>query len=548
MSDISIEHTIQDSETMDDIEADSYSLCDSDVCENPFDDTGTRLGIIEDKLDIVITSLKQRQSTLSTDVEAMLLKDLADTRALACRLTNDKLAIEDQAKELEASLLSLAQEKSKLQTKTKEYESSIRSLQEEKQRVERYNLALRLSAARLTVSNRAHMEKQKEVEVESQTVAELSAELEKERAKNVELECVVQEWKNTSARLAISLGEYQRAHTKTQEELEQTVAELGVELEKEKAKCTTVKKEDGKDEDEDASHETDDIETEKLRELRKAMQRVMLCWRVPDELEMPTMNVLFSQVEAIKHVTAQQLSSSRMRRFMRHISELDKKKYKIPRDDEFNFRKRAKALVSRWGKETRVASVKLLDLEKAKVASMETELQRMTAENESLVSDVGSSGSRLQMEKEAVEAQVLDWKRKYVVLQQEKDDLERRYIVANWSSKREAAEKATETLGVIEQDSEWEKKCAILEQEKDDMESRLRLLTQWLTADEGYEAVSEGVLPQEEQEADVDWERKYAILQQEKDSTERKLLLMLRSNTTRAWEGAEQLQSCSSAL
>ncbi|EEB95647.1 hypothetical protein MPER_05345 [Moniliophthora perniciosa FA553] len=137
---------------------------------------------------------------------------------------------------------------------------------------------------------------------------------------------------------------------------------------------------------------------------------------------------------------------------MRCITELDKKKYYIPRDDEFNFRKRAKALVTKWEK-VRVASVKSLDLETAKVSSMETELQG--AENEGSICDVGASTSRLQMEKEVAQAQMLDWKRKYVVLQQENDDLERRYIVAKWSSTSwRLQDKATDTLSVIEEGSE----------------------------------------------------------------------------------------------
>ena len=61
---------------------------------------------------------------------------------------------------------------------------------------------------------------------------------------------------------------------------------------------------------------------------------------------MATYDELFSTVEAYDKINIQYLQFSKIGKVMRHITVLTDDK--VPRDDEFKFRERAKALVDQW--------------------------------------------------------------------------------------------------------------------------------------------------------------------------------------------------------
>ena len=61
---------------------------------------------------------------------------------------------------------------------------------------------------------------------------------------------------------------------------------------------------------------------------------------------MATYDELFSTVEAYDKINIQYLQFSKIGKVMRHITVLTDDK--VPRDDEFKFRDRAKALVDQW--------------------------------------------------------------------------------------------------------------------------------------------------------------------------------------------------------
>lgn len=61
---------------------------------------------------------------------------------------------------------------------------------------------------------------------------------------------------------------------------------------------------------------------------------------------MPNLDVLFSTVENFHTMTVAHLQFSKIGKVMRHITLLTPDR--VPRDAEFHFRERAKALVERW--------------------------------------------------------------------------------------------------------------------------------------------------------------------------------------------------------
>ncbi|KAG6335689.1 hypothetical protein ID866_3395 [Astraeus odoratus] len=102
-----------------------------------------------------------------------------------------------------------------------------------------------------------------------------------------------------------------------------------------------------KEEDIDAKLESDP-EARKVREWRHKLQKALLGSKgLPSPDEMPALDQLFSTVEKYEHPNLiTYLSFSKIGKVMRHIAALSPEK--VPRDDEFHFRTRAKALVDKW--------------------------------------------------------------------------------------------------------------------------------------------------------------------------------------------------------
>ncbi|KAF7343715.1 PWWP domain-containing protein [Mycena sanguinolenta] len=91
-----------------------------------------------------------------------------------------------------------------------------------------------------------------------------------------------------------------------------------------------------------------DPEALKVREWRHKLQKTFLSSNkaLPKEDEMPTVDALFTTVEGYQNMNIGYLTFSKIGKVMRHIHLLDAAK--VPRDDEFHFRDRAKALVDKW--------------------------------------------------------------------------------------------------------------------------------------------------------------------------------------------------------
>ncbi|KAF9241853.1 hypothetical protein BU15DRAFT_44615 [Melanogaster broomeanus] len=91
-----------------------------------------------------------------------------------------------------------------------------------------------------------------------------------------------------------------------------------------------------------------DPEARKVREWRHRLQKALLGSKgLPSSEEMPALDQLFTTVEQYEHPNLINfLSFSKIGKVMRHIAALPVEK--VPRDDEFKFRVRAKALVDKW--------------------------------------------------------------------------------------------------------------------------------------------------------------------------------------------------------
>lgn len=91
-----------------------------------------------------------------------------------------------------------------------------------------------------------------------------------------------------------------------------------------------------------------DPEAVRVRDWRHKLQKTFLNDKGtgPKPEEMPACNDLFTAIEQYDKMNIQYLSYSKIGKVMRHIHLQPSEK--IPRDDEFSFRSRAKALVDRW--------------------------------------------------------------------------------------------------------------------------------------------------------------------------------------------------------
>ncbi|KAJ7349977.1 hypothetical protein DFH08DRAFT_126413 [Mycena albidolilacea] len=86
----------------------------------------------------------------------------------------------------------------------------------------------------------------------------------------------------------------------------------------------------------------------KVRGWRHKLQKTFLSntKALPKEEEMPLMSDLFTTVEGYQNMTVEHLRFTKIGKVMRHICVLDPAH--VPRDDEFKFRDRAKALLDKW--------------------------------------------------------------------------------------------------------------------------------------------------------------------------------------------------------
>ncbi|KAG6815989.1 hypothetical protein H0H87_009629 [Tephrocybe sp. NHM501043] len=102
-----------------------------------------------------------------------------------------------------------------------------------------------------------------------------------------------------------------------------------------------------REEDGEDAHMQNDQEALRVREWRHRLQKAFLSAKnTPDEADMPTLDALFSTVEAYDSMTVAYLQFSKIGKVMRHITLL--KDNLIPRDAEFRFRARAQTLVEKW--------------------------------------------------------------------------------------------------------------------------------------------------------------------------------------------------------
>ncbi|EKM54777.1 uncharacterized protein PHACADRAFT_258859 [Phanerochaete carnosa HHB-10118-sp] len=104
-------------------------------------------------------------------------------------------------------------------------------------------------------------------------------------------------------------------------------------------------KRDKDDEDVDSAL-AKDPEAVKVRDWRHKLQKAFLSKSAPKEEDMPGFDQLFRTVEEYDNMSIQYLTFSKIGKVMRHIHALSTDK--VPRDDEFKFRERAKTLVDKW--------------------------------------------------------------------------------------------------------------------------------------------------------------------------------------------------------
>ncbi|THH31413.1 hypothetical protein EUX98_g2782 [Antrodiella citrinella] len=103
-----------------------------------------------------------------------------------------------------------------------------------------------------------------------------------------------------------------------------------------------------KDGEEDAdSALSGDFEATKVRDWRHKLQKAFLNSKsLPKDEDMPALDELFSTVENYENMSIAYLTFSKIGKVMRHIHALAPSK--IPRNDEFHFKERAKVLVDKW--------------------------------------------------------------------------------------------------------------------------------------------------------------------------------------------------------
>jgi len=84
-----------------------------------------------------------------------------------------------------------------------------------------------------------------------------------------------------------------------------------------------------------------------VREWRHKLQKAFLNTKSsPKEEDMPALGDLFDTIEGYEGMTVQYLSFSKIGKVMRHINALSLEK--VPLDDKYKFRERAKNLVDKW--------------------------------------------------------------------------------------------------------------------------------------------------------------------------------------------------------
>ncbi|KAH9973947.1 hypothetical protein BJV74DRAFT_782618 [Russula compacta] len=100
--------------------------------------------------------------------------------------------------------------------------------------------------------------------------------------------------------------------------------------------------------DDDRASLASDPEAVRVRDWRHKLQKTFLNDKGtgPKPDEMPACNELFTAIEQYDKMNIHYLSYSKIGKVMRHIHLQPSEK--IPRDDEFHFRSRAKALVDKW--------------------------------------------------------------------------------------------------------------------------------------------------------------------------------------------------------
>ncbi|KAF6745265.1 hypothetical protein DFP72DRAFT_974406, partial [Ephemerocybe angulata] len=96
----------------------------------------------------------------------------------------------------------------------------------------------------------------------------------------------------------------------------------------------------------EAEESNHDPEAVQVRDWRHKLQKMFLGKVLPKDEGMPEIDELFRTVEAKEDITIEQLQFSKIGKVMRHIAALPAGK--VPRDAEFRFRERARALVERW--------------------------------------------------------------------------------------------------------------------------------------------------------------------------------------------------------
>ncbi|KAF7288327.1 PWWP domain-containing protein [Mycena chlorophos] len=85
-----------------------------------------------------------------------------------------------------------------------------------------------------------------------------------------------------------------------------------------------------------------------IKEWRNKLQKTFLkqSGLPPKDTEMPDMDDLFTEIEEYDEMSVEYLAFSKINKVMRHVHLLEPER--VPRDAEFRFRDRAKALVDRW--------------------------------------------------------------------------------------------------------------------------------------------------------------------------------------------------------
>ncbi|KAF8868464.1 hypothetical protein BD779DRAFT_1676673 [Infundibulicybe gibba] len=102
-----------------------------------------------------------------------------------------------------------------------------------------------------------------------------------------------------------------------------------------------------KEDDGDDSKLTEDPEAVRVREWRHKLQKTFLSNKTPPkEEDMPALDNLFTTVEKYDKINIQYLQFSKIGKVMRHIAILPVER--VPKNEQYNFRERAKALVDKW--------------------------------------------------------------------------------------------------------------------------------------------------------------------------------------------------------